>query len=183
MIVLRWQVSRRRTISPNSDHEVVQLSLFPSLPSQGCRNSAAYVTQPLLCCLLVSRVLPRKPRVSLDMSKEIANGTSWQALDLLLVERCRSDTQSNLLPRPIELTYRLPEKSVDTTPGLVDLANLGLHLSIWLLFKIAVWKFSELQASSSECGTFWRRKALSRRSNSVTNQLCKWHVRDSRAAS
>jgi len=49
---------------------------------------------------------------------------------LLLVEHCRSDTQSKAYCREgriIELIPPSENPSVDTTPGLVDLANLGLQ--------------------------------------------------------
>jgi len=61
------------------------------------------------------------------MSKEISQyGTSWQALDLLLAERTVDQILNPKLiaeGRGANRAHTAFRKSVDTTPGLVDLAN------------------------------------------------------------
>jgi hypothetical protein len=130
-------VSRQRTRSTNAqDFKEVQLSLFDPLPSQAEDELKVRHTRDAIATVLLSRIeraAEKNPRVSLDLTNEISQyATSWQALDLLLVERT---VELELNPKriaegrqPIKLGYRLSESpSVDSTPGLVDLADLGLH--------------------------------------------------------
>lgn len=81
----------------------------------------------------VERAAEQRPHVCVDLTGDICRyATSAQALDLLLLEQIvsREVNPTRILRglAPIQLSYALPESpSLLITPGLVDLANLGLH--------------------------------------------------------
>lgn len=81
----------------------------------------------------VERAAEQRQLVCVDLTGDICRfATSAQALDMLLLEqtiaRVVNPTRAASGLAPIQLSYALPESpSLLTTPGLVDLANLGLH--------------------------------------------------------
>jgi hypothetical protein len=127
-------MSRHRSRRASSLHSAGQLSLFDIADVE--KQAIVQHSRIADATTLLTRIMyaaQANPRIALDLRGDISQyATSWQALELLLVEHTiiqeinpvRLATGQD----PIVLSYLLPEDpSVQALPGLADLAHLGLQ--------------------------------------------------------